>query len=206
MGSRTAAPFRLGLTGGIGAGKSTVALMLADLGAAIIDADALSRATTAAGGAATGPIRDSFGASFLTPDGALDRDAMRGLVFADPSARHRLEAIVHPLVHQAIEASVSTALANGFDWLVFDIPLLVESARWPAQLDKVMVVDCTVETQLARVHARSGLAEAEAMRIITSQATRAQRLAAADIVLYNDGKSRDTVRDEVASVALHFGL
>lgn len=206
MGSRTGTPFRLGLTGGIGAGKSTVALMLEDLGAAIIDADALSRATTAAGGAATGPIRDSFGATFLTPDGALDRDAMRSLVFADPGARQRLEVIVHPLVHQAIEARVATALADGFGWLVFDIPLLVESARWPAQLDKVMVVDCTVATQLARVQARSGLAEADAMRIITAQATRAQRLAAADIALYNEGKTRDTVRREVASVARHFGL
>ena len=199
-------PFRLGLTGGIGAGKSTVARMLTDLGAALIDADALSRASTAPGGAAIPSIRASFGESLITPDGAMDRDAMRALVFADPSAKHRLEAIVHPLVHQAIETAAASAQNSGHHWLVFDIPLLVESQRWPAQLDKVLVVDCSEQTQLDRVMARNGLARADVERIIASQASRAQRLAAADIVVFNDQKPLDTLRSEVVSAAQHFGL
>ena len=198
--------FRLGLTGGIGAGKSTVARMLADLGAAIIDADALSRATTAPGGTAIDPVRASFGDNFITPDGAMDRDAMRTLVFADPSARHRLEAIVHPLVHQAIEAAAVAAHQAGHHCLVFDIPLLVESKRWPAQLDKVLVVDCSEQTQRDRVMARNGLARADVERIMASQASRTQRLAAADLVVFNDQKPLDTLRCEVAAVAQHFGL
>ena len=198
--------FRLGLTGGIGAGKSTVAHMLADLGAAIIDADALSRATTAPGGTAIDPVRASFGDNFITPDGAMDRDAMRTLVFADPSARHRLEAIVHPLVHQAIEAAAVAAHQAGHHCLVFDIPLLVESKRWPAQLDKVLVVDCSEQTQRDRVMARNGLARADVERIMASQASRMQRLAAADLVVFNDQKPLDTLRCEVAAVAQHFGL
>ena len=198
--------FRLGLTGGIGAGKSTVARMLADLGAAIIDADALSRATTAPGGTAIDPVRASCGDNFITPDGAMDRDAMRTLVFADPSARHRLEAIVHPLVHQAIEAAAVAAHQAGHHCLVFDIPLLVESKRWPAQLDKVLVVDCSEQTQQDRVMARNGLARADVERIMASQASRTQRLAAADLVVFNDQKPLDTLRCEVAAVAQHFGL
>ena len=198
--------FRLGLTGGIGAGKSTVARMLADLGAAIIDADALSRATTAPGGKAINPVRASFGDNFITPDGAMDRDAMRTLVFANPSARHRLEAIVHPLVHQAIEAAAVAAHQAGHHCLVFDIPLLVESKRWPAQLDKVLVVDCSEQTQRDRVMARNGLARADVERIMASQASRTQRLAAADLVVFNDQKPLDTLRCEVAAVAQHFGL
>ena len=198
--------FRLGLTGGIGAGKSTVARMLADLGAAIIDADALSRATTAPGGTAIDPVRASFGDNFITPDGAMDRDAMRTLVFANPSARHRLEAIVHPLVHQAIEAAAVAAHQAGHHCLVFDIPLLVESKRWPAQLDKVLVVDCSEQTQRDRVMARNGLARADVERIMASQASRTQRLAAADLVVFNDQKPLDTLRRDVAAVAQHFGL
>ena len=198
--------FRLGLTGGIGAGKSTVARMLADLGAAIIDADALSRATTAPGGTAIDPVRASFGDNFITPDGAMDRDAMRTLVFANPSARHRLEAIVHPLVHQAIEAAAVAAHQAGHHCLVFDIPLLVESKRWPAQRDKVLVVDCSEQTQRDRVMARNGLARADVERIMASQASRTQRLAAADLVVFNDQKPLDTLRCEVAAVAQHFGL
>ena len=198
--------FRLGLTGGIGAGKSTVARMLADLGAAIIDADALSRATTAPGGTAIDPVRASFGDNFITPDGAMDRDAMRTLVFANPSARHRLEAIVHPLVHQAIEAAAVAAHQAGHHCLVFDIPLLVESKRWPAQLDKVLVVDCSEQTQRDRVMARNGLARADVERIMASQASRTQRLAAADLVVFNDQTPLDTLRCEVAAAAQHFGL
>ncbi len=198
------APFKLGLTGGIGAGKSTVARLLVEGGGVLVDADALSRATTMAGGAAMPAIRAHFGVAVISADGALDRTAMRALVFSDPSARQQLEAIVHPLVHQAIEDA--TARAGHQRWLVLDIPLLVESRRWPAQLDQVMVVDCRIETQIARVQARSKLPADEVWRIIGAQATRAQRLAAADIVLYNDEKSIDTIRREVACLARHFGL
>ena len=198
---------RLGLTGGIGAGKSTVAAMLSDLGAAVIDADALSRATTAPGGCAIEPVRAAFGNAFITSEGGMDRNAMRAKVVADPTARHRLEAIVHPLVHHAIEAAAAAARAGGQHCLVFDIPLLVESQRWPAQVDKVLVVDCDEATQLTRVMARSGLDSAEVQRIVASQASRAQRLAAADVVFFNGGSTPlSDLQSNVAAVAHHFGL
>src|SRR3990167_6059018 len=125
---------RVGLTGGIGSGKSTVLQMLAQLGAAVIDADAISRATTAAGGAAIPAIAQRFGREFITPQGALDRDRMRERAYADPAARKQLEEIIHPLVGQESERQVQAALAAGVKCIVFDIPLLVESGRWRARV------------------------------------------------------------------------
>jgi dephospho-CoA kinase len=197
---------RIGLTGGIGSGKSTVLQMLAGLGAAVIDADAISRATTAAGGAAIAAIAQRFGPDFITADGALDRERMRERAYADPQARRRLEAIIHPLVGAESARQVEAALARSVPCIVFDIPLLVESGRWRAQVDKVLVVDCSPETQVQRVMARSGLAPEAVRAIMGAQATREQRLAAADIVICNEQLTLDELRDIVVQAARSFGL
>jgi dephospho-CoA kinase len=196
----THSPFRLGLTGGIGSGKSTVGEMLMDAGAALIDADAISRSVTAPGGSALSAIAQSFGPDFITAEGALDRNRMRALVFSDASAKQRLEAIIHPLVSSATQAQANAAVEAGHKLLVFDVPLLVESGRWRAQLDGVLVVDCEVETQTERVMARSGLSTEAVKGIIHAQASRAQRLAAADWVIFNDGLSLEAVRAEVHQI------
>lgn len=196
----------LGLTGGIGSGKSTVSAMLVERGAALIDADANARAVTAPGGAAIEAIRAAFGADALTPEGAMDRARMRALAFSDPAAKRRLEAIVHPLVGALGAQQLETARQAGCGCVVYDIPLLVESGRWRAQLDAVLVVDCPNQTQVARVVQRSGLSEDAVLAIIAAQAPRAVRLAAADAVIHNDGISLDQLREEVRGFALAFGL
>lgn len=197
---------RLGLTGGIGSGKSTVASLLATHGARIIDTDALSRATTAAGGTAMPQIATVFGPDFVQPDGALDRSRMRALAFAEPDARRRLEAIVHPLVRQATDAAARDALESGVRVAVFDVPLLVESGQWAARLDRILVVDCSIPTQIARTTARSGLDEATVRRIVAAQASREARRAAADTVLFNEGLGLADLAREVARAAPHIGL
>ncbi|SDP19161.1 dephospho-CoA kinase [Rhodoferax sp. OV413] len=197
---------RIGLTGGIGSGKSTVAQMLQDLGATVVDADAISRAATAAGGSAIEAIRATFGAQFITTEGAMDRDRMRALAFSEPDAKKRLEAIVHPLVGQAIEAQFQAAQAAGSRCVVFDIPLLVESGHWRHRLDQILVVDCLEDTQVARVLARNGLDEATVRKVIQTQASRTERLAVADWVIFNDGLTLDQLRAEVRKIAPHFGL
>lgn len=194
--------FKLGLTGGIGSGKSTVAQMLADRGAAIIDADAISRGTTAAGGSAMPAIRQTFGPEFVAADGSLDRARMRQQVFQDPQARQRLEAIVHPLVAQETERQAGQAVAQGKRWLVFDIPLLAESSRGKDRFDKVLVVDCSPQTQVQRVMARNGMSEDEVLRIIAAQTSREHRLAIADWVILNDGLDLDTLREAVLALPL----
>lgn len=197
---------RIGLTGGIGSGKSTVLQMLAQLGAAPIDADAISRSTTAAGGAAIAAIAARFGAGFITPDGALDRDRMRERAYADPLARQQLEDIIHPLVGQESARQVLAAQEAGIACIVFDIPLLVESGRWRAQVDRVLVVDCAPQTQVDRVVARSGLQPEAVRAIMAAQAPRELRLAAADIVICNDGLSLAQLRDNVVQAAPRLGL
>ncbi len=202
-----AAATLLGLTGGIGSGKSTVAAMLADHGAAVVDADAIARSVTAPGGAAIAAIAQAFGAELITAQGALDRERMRTLVFSDPDAKRRLEAIVHPLVSQETECQAQAAIAQGRRSVVFDVPLLVESGRrWRQRVQRVLVVDCSVATQVERVMARSGLARAEVERIVASQASRAQRLAAADIVIHNQDLPLPALREEVRQLVGHFGL
>jgi dephospho-CoA kinase len=197
---------RVGLTGGIGSGKSTVLQMLADLGAAVIDADAISRSTTAAGGAAIAAIAAQFGAGFITPEGALHRDRMREHAYQDPQARKQLEDIIHPLVGQESERQLNAALAAGAPCVVFDIPLLVESGRWRARVDRVLVVDCSPQTQVDRVVARSGYTPEQVRAIIAAQANRAERLAAADIVICNDGISLEQLRDMVVQVGQRLAL
>lgn len=200
------ATIRLGLTGGIGSGKSTVAAMLGALGAAVIDADAISRQTTATGGPAIAAIRHEFGSEFISAAGALDRDKMRGRVFSDPQARQRLEAIVHPLVGLETARQAQAALEAGYRCIVFDVPLLVESARWRQRVDQVLVVDCTPEVQVERVLLRSGLSRAAIEQVIASQASRIARLKAADIVLFNVGLTLDELGLEVQQIARRFGL
>ena len=198
--------WRVGLTGGIGSGKSTVGGMLADLGAALIDADQIARALTAPGGLAMPAIAETFGSDFVDASGALDRARMRERAFSHPESRKQLEAIIHPLVAQETEAQARAAEAADKRLLVFDIPLLVESAHWPRKLDAVIVVDCPTETQIARVMARSALERSAVASIIASQATRQRRRAAADIVLYNDHLTLDALKAQVHMLARWFGL
>lgn len=196
----------VGLTGGIGSGKSTVAQTLAALGAVVIDADAIARSVTAPGGVAIAAIASQFGPAVITPDRALDRDRMRRVVFENPDARRQLEAIIHPLVAQETWREAHQAIDAGSGCVVFDVPLLVETGRWRQQVDRVLVVDCSVETQIQRVMARNGLARAEVEKIIGSQASRAERLAAADIVIHNEGLTLDELRAETRQAARSFGL
>ena len=200
-------PVRLGLTGGIGSGKSTVAAFLAQAGAAVMDADAISRTLTQAGGLAIPAILAEFGETLITPDGAMNRDAMRALVFSNPSTKRQLEAIIHPLVAQALQAQTQAAMEAGKLCLVFDVPLLVESGeRWRRQVDWVCVVDCQTETQIQRVMARNSLARPEIEAIMAQQASRAQRLAHADVVIYNDGLDLDQLQTAVHDMLARFGL
>ena len=175
---------KIGLTGGIGSGKTRVADLFQEWGGFVIDTDAIAHELTAPGGAAMPGILGAFGQPALAPDGALDRAAMREIVFRDPQARSRLEAIIHPLI--AHEALARAALAQGC-YLVFVVPLLVESKRWLHQVDRVCVVDCDPDTQVARVQQRSGLTADAVRRIMSAQASREARLAVAHDVVLNDG-------------------
>lgn len=191
-------PLSIGLTGGIGSGKSTVARFLADLGAWLVDTDAISREVTAAGGIAVPGLRQAFGDDYIDDTGALDRSRMRELVFRDPRARQRLEQLLHPLIGQ--ETRRRALQAEPGQWVVYDVPLLVESGRWRALVDQVLVVDCEPVTQIARVMARSGLAPEQVQAIIDTQAPRLQRLASADSVVCNENRSLDELRDEVVQL------
>ena len=200
-------PLRLGLTGGIGSGKSTVASILARAGAAVMDADAISRSLTQAGGRAIPAILAEFGESLIGPDGAMDREAMRALVFSNPSSKRQLEAIVHPLVGQVLQEQSNAAVAAGHACLVYDVPLLVESGdRWRRQVDWVCVVDCEVETQIQRVMARNQLGRADIERIISQQASRQQRLTCADAVIFNEGIDLAHLEHLVHEMMARFGL
>ncbi|MFZ2123169.1 MAG: dephospho-CoA kinase [Rhodoferax sp.] len=199
-------PFHVGLTGGIGSGKSTVAALLARLGAAVIDADAIARQLTAPGGRAMPAIAQQFGPDFVTPEGALNRDRMRALAFTDPGAKKNLEAIIHPLVAEETARQTGAAEQAGHPCLVFDVPLLVESARWRQKVDHVLVVDCLPETQITRVMARNGLTRAAVEAIIAAQSQRLRRLQAADSVIFNDGLTLQGLSTEVAMLAPRFRL
>ena len=204
-----ATPVLLGLTGGIGSGKSTVAgLLAAHHQASVIDADAISRQTTSAGGSALPAIAAAFGSELIGADGALDRAAMRELVYQGAEARHQLEAIIHPLVAQETDRQAQQALANGAPILVFDVPLLVEAgARWRARVDQVMVVDCDAQTQLARVMRRNGLPREQVEAIIAAQASRDQRLSSADTVVFNGlGVDLTLLGTQLGAWAQRFGL
>lgn len=199
-------PMRVGLTGGIGSGKSTLGKMLESCGAALIDADAIARGVTAAGGAAIPEIRTTFGQDAIDATGAMDRARMRAMAFADAQARAQLEAIVHPWVTRLSDQQARDAAAAGHCAIVFDIPLLVESGRWVRKLDAVVVVDCSTETQIHRVIARNGLQRAAVQAILGTQASRKTRRAAADVIILNDGIALDALRSHAMQLARLFGL
>jgi dephospho-CoA kinase len=177
--------FRIGLTGGIGSGKSVVADLLAALGAAIVDTDAIAHQLTQVNGLAIEPIRRVFGDAFIDTTGALDRPRMRQLVFSDPAERARLESILHPLIRQ--HADQRAADATLAPYIVFAVPLLVEAGDWKTRVDRVLVVDCPIPEQVQRVVATRGLPPSQVVAIVAQQASRAKRLAAADDVLVNAG-------------------
>ena len=185
---------RVGLTGGIGSGKSTVAARLVERGAELIDTDAIARRLTLAGGAAIDAIRDAFGAAFIAADGALDRARMREAAFADADARRRLEGILHPLIGAEVERRAAASRAA---LTVLDIPLLVESGRWRGRVDRVWLVDCAEVLQIDRVMARSGWTESAVRAVLSQQATRDARRAAADAVIDNDGIGLEQLGREV---------
>ncbi|MFM7008376.1 MAG: dephospho-CoA kinase, partial [Betaproteobacteria bacterium] len=188
--------FKLGLTGGIGSGKTYVANLLAGWGASVIDTDQIAHALTAPEGLAIAPIREMFGADLIGPDGALDRARMRELVFATPSKRTALEGILHPLIAQEVFAQAQAATGL---YAVFVVPLLVESGRWRDRIDRLCVVDCEETTQVERVQARSGIPIDTIRRILAAQATRAQRLAVADDIIVN---SANTTLEELEKQVL----
>ena len=179
-------PLVIALTGGIGSGKSSVAELLAEFGAAVIDTDAIAHQLTAPGEAGSREIGRQFGADFLRADGALDRDRMRSLVFADPAARKKLEAILHPMIRSESERQL-LADPTSPPYAILMVPLLVESGDYRKRVDRIAVVDCAETTQIDRVTNRNGLARPEVERILAAQATRAERLAAADDVINNEG-------------------
>ena len=174
----------VGLTGGIGSGKSTAARFFEARGVTLVDTDDLSRALTAAGGAAMPALREAFGAAFVTPAGALDREAMRRLVFEDPLARGRLEEILHPRIRSA--AAAALAAASG-PYAMLAVPLLFESRSYRARVARVLVVDCPEALQVERVRRRSGLQEADVRAVMAAQWPRWRRLQAADDVVWNGG-------------------
>jgi dephospho-CoA kinase len=196
-------PLRIGLTGGIGSGKSTVSQMLAARGAAVVDADAIARHLTAPHGAAMAAIAHTFGSAFITAEGALHREHMRTHVFSHPQAKLALEAIIHPLVVQETQRQAQLATDSGHHTLIFDVPLLVESgARWRAQVDRVLVIDCSEETQIQRVMARNRLSREDVQKIISAQASREHKLTAADWVIFNDGISIEALREWVGHLPI----
>ncbi|HKX43702.1 MAG TPA: dephospho-CoA kinase [Burkholderiaceae bacterium] len=193
---------RIGLTGGIGSGKSTVASLLAQHGALLIDTDAIARELTLPGGAAIPRIHATFGAEFIDAGGALDRARMRELAFADAGAKRRLEEILHPLIGIETERRFET---SDHAVVVFDVPLLVESGdRWRRKVDKVLVVDCLEATQIARVAQRPGWSRDAAQAVVGHQATRAARRACADAVIFNDTIALAQLADEVAALWRHW--
>ena len=177
----------IGLTGGIGSGKSTVADRLVARGAALVDTDAIAHALTGPGGDAIEPIRAAFGDAVVAADGRMDRAAMRAIAFSDPGARKRLEGILHPMIRARTQSGIAAAVRDGAPYVIVAVPLLVESGDWRGRYDRVLVVDCPPEVQVERVMARSALPREQVDAILAAQATRAQRLAAADDVIDNGG-------------------
>ncbi len=194
------ARFSVGLTGGIGCGKTTVADMFAELGATLVDTDLIAHALTAPGGAAMAAIVAAFGPGFADADGALDRAAMRALVFADPGARARLEAILHPQIR---DTALAAAAAASGPYVIFVVPLLIESGTWRARVTRVLAIDCPEEVQVARVMARNNMTEQQVRAIMATQISRAARLAAADDVISNVG-GREDLRPQIARLHANY--
>jgi dephospho-CoA kinase len=196
-------PTRLGLTGGIGSGKSTVAVIFVALGAVVIDADAISRSLTAPNGAAIETIKQQFGETMISGDGSLNRDRMRDLAFIDSDAKKRLEGILHPLIKLEMQRQDQSAFGAAENLIVYDIPLLAESQNWRPILDRILVIDCLEQTQINRVMRRNTLKQSDVERIITNQATRKMRNSVADILIFNDSITVEELTALVKQVAKH---
>jgi dephospho-CoA kinase len=181
----------IGLTGGIGSGKTAVSDLLAKLGAGIVDTDLITHQITAANGIAISAIKKHFGPDFIAADGSLDREKMRSLVFTKPEARKSLEGITHPLIREESSRQALKLSQEGARYLVFVVPLLIESGSWMTLIDRLVVVDCPEEVQINRVMQRSNLPREDVERILMSQATRAERLKHADMVIENQGSLQD---------------
>ena len=186
--------FAVGLTGGIGSGKSTVADLFAKRGVTLVDTDVIAHRITAPQGLAMPSIATEFGPSFVAEDGSLDRARMRALVFSDENARKRLEAITHPLIRAETERQRQQAPGP---YVIVVVPLLVESGSWKTRVNRVLAVDCSVETQIARVMRRNAFTREQVLAIIARQATREARLAAADDVIVNDNRSLEELDVDV---------
>jgi dephospho-CoA kinase len=178
--------FNVGLTGGVGSGKSTIASMFSNRGAAVVDADAVAHQLTSAGGAAITVLRDAFGAEAIAADGSLDRTYMRARVFSDAVLRTKLERLLHPMIRTAMNELADRHVVEGAAYVVRVVPLLVEGGNWRRYADRLLLVDCSDATQVARVRARPGIDDVTARKIIAAQASRADRLAVADDVLFNE--------------------
>ena len=181
----------IGLTGGIGSGKTAVSDLLAKFGAGIVDTDRIAHQITSSNGAAISSIKEQFGSDFITADSALNRDKMRALVFAKPEARKSLEAITHPLIRQETVRQALQLSKDGVPYIVFVVPLLIESGSWIDLIDRLVVVDCSEELQIARVMQRSNLPREEIERILAAQASPDERLKHADMVIENQGSLKD---------------
>lgn len=177
-------PFSVGLTGGIGSGKTTVANMFADLGVALVDTDLIAHALTREHGLAIDAIKNAFGAEFILPSGAMDRAKMRQHVFSQPNEKIRLEAILHPLIREETEAAANRAKGV---YTIFVVPLLAESGSWKQRVNRVLVVDCSEQTQIQRVMNRNGMTQEQVMAIMQAQASRDQRLELADDIINSEG-------------------
>ncbi|ABE32432.1 dephospho-CoA kinase [Paraburkholderia xenovorans LB400] len=186
--------FAVGLTGGIGSGKSTVADLFAAHGVPLVDTDLIAHRITAPHGMAMPQIAAEFGDAFVAADGSLDRARMRTLVFSDDSALKRLEGITHPLIRAETEREQREAHGP---YVIVVVPLLVESGTWKNRVNRVLTVDCSVETQISRVMSRNNFSRAQVLAIIARQATREARLAAADDVIDNDNVSLEALRAQV---------
>jgi dephospho-CoA kinase len=193
----------IGLTGGIGSGKTAVAECFARLGAAVIDTDAIAHELTGPGGAAMPALTSAFGQSVMAADGRLDREAMRRQAFSDPETRRRLEAILHPMIQARADSRCEETLKTGAPYVVLVVPLLVESGAYRRRVDRVVVVDCDDEVRIGRVMDRSGLSRDDIERIMAAQASREARLAAADDVIDNNG-SRDDLAAQVTALDHRF--
>ena len=198
---------RIGLTGGIGSGKSTFGALLQKRGAALVDSDQIARQVTGPGGAAIAAIVQRFGPEFVDDTGALDRGRMRELAYSAPDARTALEAIVHPLVSLHSSQQAQAAEDAGTRVIVFDVPLLVESGRWVQRLDTVIVIDCPPAVQIQRVMSRSGLNQSTVEAILAAQSPRNIRRASADIVVHNgDNCTLADLHKMAEQVAARLGL
>ncbi|MBK7953313.1 MAG: dephospho-CoA kinase [Candidatus Accumulibacter sp.] len=193
--------FLVGLTGGIGSGKSTVAELFAQRGVALVDTDAIAHALTRPQGAAMAPIRLAFGDGVIGADGALDRAGMRSLVFSDRSAKAKLEAILHPLIRQ--QSAALCAAATDAPYVLLVVPLLVEAGGYRERCDRILVVDCTEAVQISRVVARSGLTADAVKAIMATQASRSERCSAADDLVLNDGEPA-TLQPQVEALHLRY--